>query len=53
MSFGTSWSTRRLLLVMRVRGGRTVRVRDRADALRGALELGRLPAVVDSLTAAR
>lgn len=37
------------LLVMRVRGGEIVHVRDYADALRGALELGRLTAVVDSL----
>ena len=37
------------LLVMRVRGGLIVHVRDYADALRGALETGRLTAVADSL----
>ncbi|WP_312897624.1 nuclear transport factor 2 family protein [Kitasatospora kifunensis] len=51
---GTSRSfTLPFLLVMRVRDGRIVHVRDYADALRGAFELGRLAVVVDSLTASR
>ncbi|MER7849796.1 nuclear transport factor 2 family protein [Kitasatospora sp. NPDC096077] len=41
------------LLVLRVRAGRIVHVRDYADALRGAYELGRLGAVVEALTGSR
>ena len=38
------------LLIMRVKGGLIVSIRDYSDALRGAYEMGRLPALVASLS---